>query len=52
MEDARAIVEEHLRKARETITDSPGFELAENFPEADHTKTDVFRDRVQYSAAV
>ncbi len=51
-QDTRAAIEERLRKAREATTDSPIFELVEDFPEVDHTKTDVFRDRVQYSAAV
>ncbi len=32
-----------------TITDSPVYQLVDNFPEIDHTKTDVFRSRVQYS---
>jgi tetratricopeptide (TPR) repeat protein len=31
------------------MTDSPIYQLVENFPEVDHTKTDVFRDRVLYS---
>jgi hypothetical protein len=38
VKDARAIAEERLCKAREAITDSPSIELAENLPEADHTK--------------
>jgi hypothetical protein len=45
-------VEERLREARKAITDSPIYELVENFPDMDRTKTDVFRDRVQYSANV
>jgi tetratricopeptide (TPR) repeat protein len=30
--------------------DSPVYELVENYPDVDHTKTDEFRDRVEYSA--
>lgn len=51
-EDTKAIIEERLHKAREAVTDSPIYELVENFPEVDHTKTDVFRDRAQYSATI
>jgi hypothetical protein len=51
-EDTLAVVEGRLQEARKAITDSPIYELVENFPvpELDHTKTDVFRDRVRYSA--
>jgi tetratricopeptide (TPR) repeat protein len=38
-----------LIEAKSAITDSPIFQLVEGFPEVDHTKTDVFRDRVKYS---
>ncbi|MET0514491.1 MAG: TRAFs-binding domain-containing protein [Nitrospiraceae bacterium] len=30
-------------------TDSPIYQLVENFPDIDHTKTDVFRERARYS---
>lgn len=33
----------------QAITDSPIFQLVENFPNIEHIKTDVFRERVQYS---
>lgn len=33
----------------ESVKDSPLYQLVENYPQVDHTKTDVFRDRVQYS---
>jgi len=39
-----------LNEAKTARTDSPIFQLVEGFPEVDHTKTDVFRDRVRYSA--
>ena len=34
---------------QDSLVDSPLFQLVEDFPEIEHTKTDVFRDRVQYS---
>ena len=40
------------KEAQNSGIDSPIFQLVEGFPEIDHTKTDVFRDRVQYSAKV
>jgi hypothetical protein len=52
IDDTRSAVEGRLREARKAITDSPIYELVENFPDVDRTKTDVFRDRVQYSANV
>lgn len=41
-----------LREARQAKTDSPVFQLIEGFPPPDisHMKTDVFRERVQYSS--
>jgi len=39
-----------LHEARDPAPDSPIFQLVEGFPDIDHTKTDVFRDRVRYSA--
>jgi tetratricopeptide (TPR) repeat protein len=44
--------EAHKTAQERPFTDSPVFQLVEGFPEIDHTKTDVFRDRVQYSAAI
>src|SRR4051794_3630354 len=49
---AKATLTERLKDAQRAATDSPIFQLVENFPEVDHTKTDVFRDRVEYSARV
>ncbi len=40
------------KEAQNSAIDSPLFQLVEGFPEIDHTKTDVFRDRVQYSAKI
>jgi len=38
-----------LRDARKMMTDSPVFQLVEGFPEIKRLKTDVFRERVDYS---
>ena len=46
------LVTTKLRDARKMMTDSPVFQLVEGFPEIKRLKTDVFRDRVQYSAGL
>jgi len=46
------IVTAKLRDARKMMTDSPVFQLVEGFPEIKRLKTDVFRDRVQYSTTL
>jgi hypothetical protein len=51
-EEVKGIIEERLRRARDAVTDSPIFELVEDFPDVDRTKTDVFRDRVRYASEV
>ncbi len=53
---ARDVLRKRLVEAREAAsrgpaTDSPIYELVDDYPNIDHTKTDVFRDRVQYSEA-
>lgn len=52
-EDTRRALSELLRDARHEKTDSPVFQLVEDLPvpEIAHTKTDVFRDKVTYSAS-
>lgn len=45
LSEARKAATENLK----LITDSPLYQLVEDYPEVDHTKTDVFRDRVNYS---
>lgn len=50
-DDRKALVE-RLRAARNEVTDSPVFQLVEDFPDVQRLKTDVFRDRVHYSATV
>lgn len=49
--DRRAIVA-RLRAARNGGTDSPVFRLVDGFPDLQRLKTDVFRDRVAYSAEI
>ena len=52
--DASADCEVIARRLKENLkggsTDSPVFQLVEGFPQIQHLKTDVFRDRVEYSA--
>lgn len=51
----RAQLLQNLIKAKESqnsAIDSPIFQLVEGFPQIDHIKTDVFRDRVSYSARI
>ncbi|MEM9271501.1 MAG: TRAFs-binding domain-containing protein [Cyanobacteria bacterium P01_F01_bin.143] len=38
-----------LKDAREKMTDSPIFQLLDGYPNIDHTRTDIFRDQVNYS---
>jgi hypothetical protein len=51
-ENVRAVIADRLDRARDAVPDSPIYELVEDFPDVDHSKTDVFRDRVQYSTSV
>lgn len=48
----KAALTGRLVEAKNAATDSPIFQLVEGFPEIDHTKTDVFRDRVRYSTEI
>jgi hypothetical protein len=43
---------EEAKKAQSTSIDSPLFQLVEGYPNIDHTKTDIFRDRVAYSTKI
>ena len=52
LEDARQLLTERLNEARKPSNDSPVYQLMENYPEVDHTKTDVFRERVEYSKRI
>jgi hypothetical protein len=54
LEATKSALAKRLAEAREAAStdpakDSPIYQLVESYPEIDHTKTDVFRDRVQYS---
>ncbi len=52
IEASRATLSNLLQAARKSATDSPVFQLIEGLPSVaiDHTKTDVFREQVAYSA--
>jgi len=39
-----------LNEAKKEKTDSPLYQLVNDYPDIDHTKTDVFRERVEYSS--
>lgn len=48
-------IKEHLQEqlsAKEPATDSPLFQLLNDYPNIQHEKTDVFRDRVNYAKAI
>jgi hypothetical protein len=49
---SKRLLEAREATAEKPPTDSPIYELVEGFPEVDHTKTDVFRERVQYAAGI
>jgi len=48
----QAAVINRLVEAQKGSADSSIFNLVENYPHIDHTKTDVFRDRISYSNAI
>lgn len=48
LEAGRAALTKRLREARELPTDSPVYQLVDGFPDLQHIKTDVFRERVRY----
>lgn len=41
-----------LTVAKASTVDSPVYQLVEGFPDIQHIKTDVFRERVEYAAAI
>ena len=47
-----SVIAARLNEARNAGTDSPIYQLVDNYPHVDHTKTDVFRERVHYSMEV
>lgn len=48
----RQTLTDKLNEARNPTHDSPLYQLLENYPDIDHTKTDVFRDLVDYSKQI
>jgi len=44
------LIEAKRMAAEAPTTDSPIYQLVDGYPDIDHTKTDVFRDQVRYSA--
>lgn len=44
-----AALTQRLQEAKNANTDSPLFQLLDGFPDIQHLKTDVFRDRVRYA---
>ena len=44
------VIAARLQEARQARTDSPIYQLVDNYPDIDHTKTDVFREQVHYSS--
>jgi hypothetical protein len=49
IEEIKPVLSKRLMEAKKAAVDSPLFELVEDYPDIDHTKTDVFRDRIRYS---
>ena len=45
----RSVIAAHLHEAKKARTDSPIYQLVDNYPDIDHTKTDTFREQVHYS---
>lgn len=52
LDEDRNNLTQRLNDARAGHTDSPVYQLIEGFPDIQHEKTDVFRQRVQYSRGV
>jgi hypothetical protein len=46
---AKVTLKQRLIEAQNPNTDNPLFQLVEGFPDIQHIKTDVFRERVKYS---
>ncbi|MEM7025168.1 MAG: TRAFs-binding domain-containing protein [Pseudomonadota bacterium] len=49
---AKQPLTERLVEAQKAHADSPVFQLVKDFPDVDHSKTDVFRERVEYAAVI
>lgn len=46
----KEILVQLLNEAKKDKTDSPLYQLVNDYPDIDHTKTDVFREQVEYSS--
>jgi hypothetical protein len=46
----KEILVQLLSEAKKAKTDSPLYQLVNDYPDIDHTKTDVFREQVEYSS--
>ena len=51
-EASAGILAEKLRRARDASSDSPIFQLLEDYPDIKHTKTDSFREQVNYASVL
>ncbi len=51
-EEDRAKLARLLAASKSGAVDSPVYQLVEGFPDIQHIKTDVFRERVEYSATI
>ncbi len=52
LDEDRSHLTQRLVEARAGHTDSPVYQLIDGFPDIQHEKTDVFRERVEYSREV
>ena len=50
--EASRCLAERLIEAKEAVTDSPLYQLLDGYPDIDHTRTDIFRERVAYSTEI
>jgi len=50
--DMKGLLAQKLNEARSAQTDSPIYQLVEGFPDIQHLKTDVFRQRMDYSESM
>ena len=50
IDSTRSGIAARLNTARQARTDSPIYQLVDNYPDIDHTKTDIFREQVRYSS--
>ncbi len=51
-EVASAALAQKLCRARDACGDSPIFQMVENYPNVQHTKTDSFREQVSYASGI